>query len=251
MRIWILAGMLAGLAGLAACDSETAAGEAGEGGEGGNGAGAGGGSGAGEPVDCDAPETSCPASMPFPGGPCEGSLSCDYTEDTVEWAWSCDAGRWDGAPNCDELLGGCPISPAAEACADPFSGSMSGAVVEVGPVEAGTAFRAFTEGEEPNIQWGGQGSAMVFYRVAIDGDEVPSCVDVDASLTPVGLSAESISTAVRLRCGESLRLYLVVPFGTCEETENIDTVLRVAVDGIGETEVTLSIPPDAFCGGFG
>jgi hypothetical protein len=128
---------------------------------------------------------------------------------------------------------------------------MSDGVLEVGPVEMGQPFRPYEQGESPEIVWGGQGSAMVFYRIAVDGQELPGCVEVDASLTPVGLSPESLKGNVRLRCGESLRLYLIVPYGTCEETEPVDTVLHVEVAGVGTTEVTLQVPPEAFCGGFG
>lgn len=251
--MWAATWIAAACVTLLACTSEVEGDPAAQGGGGtGGGGGQSSGSGAGEPVDCDAPQTSCPASMPFPGGPCDDGLSCDYQEDGFEWDWTCQDGVWSGQANCDMLVGGtCPIAPPAETCSDPFAGQLSQAVLEVGPVEMGQPFRPFDAGESPEVVWGGQGSAMVFYRIAVDGEELPSCVEVDASLTPVGFSPESLKHNVRLRCGESLRLYLIVPFGTCEETEPVDTVLRVEVAGVGATEATLAIPPEAFCGGFG
>jgi len=189
--------------------------------------------------------------MPFPGGPCEGALSCDYTVDSFDWSWTCDDGVWSGQADCSELLGGaCPVPPPAESCSDPFAGEMAGAI-RVGPVELGQPFRAYEEGEAIDVVWGGQGSAMVFYRIAIDGEEPPSCAMVEASLTAEGMAPEGLTSAVTMRCGESLRLYTIVPIGSCMETEPVDTVLEVTVQGIGTTSVTLKVPAEAFCGGFG
>lgn len=258
MRAWWIA-LVTAAAALAACSSDPDSGAAEDEGGGASGAGDVGGSegysdgyGGDGPATCDAPMDRCPTDMPFTGGPCEPGLSCDYPDpDGISWSFTCPSGTWSGSGSCDEELLGCAATPpAAESCPSPFSGEMS-AGLQVGPADPTAAFRPFEQGETPNIEWGGQGSAMIFYRIQLDGEDLPDCVQIDSTLTPVGLYEESLVSNVKLRCGESLRLYIIVPFGTCEETEPIDSVLRVAIDGIGETEVTLSVPPDAFCGGFG
>lgn len=252
--------LLATTVAVAACASDPEGGNAAED-DGGGAAGAGdqGGSegysdgyGGEGPASCDAPMDRCPTDMPFSGGPCTPGLSCDYPDPGgISWSFTCPSGAWQGTNSCDEELLGCsPTPPQAETCPSPFSGEMS-AELQIGPADSSAAFRPFEEGETPEIQWGGQGSAMIFYRIQLDGEDLPDCVQIDSTLTPVGLYEESLVSNVRLRCGESLSLYIIVPYGTCEETEPIDSVLRVAIEGIGQTEVTLSVPPDAFCGGFG
>lgn len=213
---------------------------------------AGGGGGHEEPTSCDAPDQSCPAEMPFPGAPCAGALACDYDDPVQPWRWECVEGRWSGTPDCSEIVGGaCGVPDPAEACQGAFSGSLEGASVSVGPSELGKAFRAFESGEPAEIVWGPQGGAMIFYRVQIDGADVPSCVAVATTVTAAGISPQTVERPVRLRCGETLAMYEILPEGTCESNALVETILRVEVTGIGVVEVPLMVPGDAFCPAFG
>ncbi len=212
-----------------------------------------GGSGASDPSSdptaCDVPDTTCPAERPHPGGQCTGALSCTY-QDVVPWEFTCVNDTWEGDPDCEQIVGGCPVAPPAEYCEAPFTGSMTG-TVSVGPADLGEAFRPFAAREAARIEWGGQGSAMIFYRVQLDGEDLPSCVRVKTTIAPQGIAAEDTTHSVVMRCGETLGMYIIVPAGDCSGSVPVPTALTVDVDGIGSTEVMLEVPPDAFCGGFG
>ena len=145
--------------------------------------------------------------------------------------------------------GACNVTPAAEGCGDVFTGDMT-ADIAVGPVAAGQAFREFTAGEEPEIVWGGQGAAMVYFRLRIDSEDAPGCVVVNTTVAAVGMTPLTAKTSVTLRCGESLRMYVVLPDDDCP-SGLVDTVLTVEVEGVGTREITLSIPGEAFCTAFG
>lgn len=204
------------------------------------------------PESCDTPDTSCPADKPHPGAPCQGALSCAYDQqEVVPWSFTCVGGFWDGEPDCSEIVGGCPVAPPAESCNDTFAGVRDDAALAVGPSTLGAAFRPFEAGEEVTVQWGGQGSAMIFYRVQLDGEDLPGCVLVRTTIAAEGVAPETTTGAVRLRCGETLGMYIIVPYGDCENTEPVPTTLTVEVEGIGQREVMLLVPADAFCGGFG
>ena len=211
--------------------------------------GASSGSGAGE--SCDAPDVFCPADKPFAGAPCAGALVCDYDEnENVPWTYTCEAGAWVGDPDCSMIVGGaCNVPEPAEICPDPVAAN---GVVEVGPADDGSAFRPFEAGEEPEIVWGPQGGAMIFFRVRIDGEEVPSCVQTRTTFTAPNLySNETVVRNVRLRCGESLAMYIVVPYGDCEAGGMIDSNFTLEIDGAGSFSVDLQVPADAFCPAFG
>src|SRR5690606_21369729 len=98
--------------------------------------------------------------------------------------------------------------------------------------------------------WGPQGGAMIFYRVRLDGEELPSCVSITTMVTPVGISPSQTTRPVRLRCGESLSMYEVLPAGDCTSTAPVETTLRVEIAG-RSAEVTLIVPGDAFCAVLG
>ncbi len=204
-----------------------------------------------DPAVCDVPDVTCPADKPYPGAPCEGALSCTYdAESGVPWNYSCTGGRWNGEPDCSEVVGGCPVAPAAEVCSAPVTGAGA-APIEVGPAALGIDFRPFAAGEEPSIVWGGQGSAMIYYRVRVDADDAPGCVQIRTIITPSGGTPETTTSSVVMRCGETLGMYIIVPYGACGGSEPVPTTLTVEVEGVGSTEATLSVPAEAFCGGFG
>jgi hypothetical protein len=212
----------------------------------------GGGGAGGADANCSAPDTSCPSEMPFPGAPCTGALACDYDDPVTPWHWDCVDGRWSGTPDCSEIVGGaCGVPESAEACPGPFSGTLSGATVAIGPSEVGKPFRAFQSGEPAEIVWGPQGGAMIFYRVQVDGADVPGCVSITITVTPTGMSPHSVERPVRLRCGETLSMYEVLPEGGCVSSDPVETMIRVEVAGVGTAEVILVVPGDAFCAALG
>ena len=203
------------------------------------------------PMAVARPDTSCPTVMPHLGSPCAGALSCDYAAGAVvPWAFTCDAGRWDGGPDCSMVIGGCPVPPPAEGCSDAFAGQLAGASVAVGPAELAEAFRAYDAGEEPSIEWGSQGSAMIFFRVQVTSDAAPECAMISATVAPAGLTPVTTTSPTTMRCGETLRMYVVLPVGSCDATEPVDTTLSIDIAGVGATEVELSVPADAFCDDF-
>jgi hypothetical protein len=225
--------------GTAACSSTVDP----QGGSGGGGSGAGGGNDA-----CGTPDTSCPPEQPHPGAPCAGDLVCGYGDEVVPWNLECIDGRWEGEPDCSMVVGGCPIPEPAEGCEGAFAGQMPG-TLRIGPADTiGEAFHAYAASEPVEVHWGGQGSAMIFYRLALDADAPPGCVAVRTTISAPGIMPETQSQTVRLRCGESLRMYVVVPAGSCDgSTTPVTTTVHVKVDGITETDVVLSVPADAFC----
>jgi hypothetical protein len=208
--------------------------------------------GGGSSESCGVPDTSCPAAQPHPGAPCEGSLACTYGDPDIPWHFACADGRWDGEPDCSMVVGGCPPPEPAEGRGPAFTGQLP-AGVEIGPaVVLGETFRPYQPNEPIEVVWGGQGSAMIYYRLALDTDAPPTCVNVRATIAAPGIPPETSTETVRLRCGESLRMYVVVPAGPCEgSTAPVDTTVHVEVDGVGEADVTLAVPADAFCGALG
>ncbi len=66
---------------------------------GGGGAGGTSDEGGSSPDSCDAPDTSCPLSLPFPGSPCRNGLECSYEDDVVPWEYTCENRRWRGVPD--------------------------------------------------------------------------------------------------------------------------------------------------------
>lgn len=226
---------------LVACDSSVAPADD----DGGDAAGGAGGAVGVEP-SCSEPDTTCPGALPYPGSPCEGALACDYGDDVIPWHFSCQAGRWEGGPDCSILGGACGIFPEAEGCADTFKGELT-ADIAIGPAVVGEAFRAFTEGETVEAEWGQQGLAMVHYRVRIDGEDVPDCVMTHRSMAPEGMEPYAVSSPVTLRCGESLRMYLILPGGDCSVTEPVPTTLSVDVVGVGTGTAQVMVAPQGFC----
>lgn len=204
------------------------------------------GAGGHEEIDCSEPDTTCPGALPYPGSPCAGALACDYGDDVIPWHFTCEAGRWAGGPDCSMLGGACGIFPEAEGCADTFSGQLS-AAVEIGPAVVGEPFRAFEDGEVAAVEWGQQGLAMVHFRLRIDSDSAPSCIMTNRRIAPAGMDPYEASSPVTLRCGESLRMYLILPPGDCTVVEPVETTLQIDVAGIGTGEARVMVPPEGFC----
>lgn len=205
-------------------------------------------------TDCGEVDVACPAMRPFAGSPCEGDLQCTYVEDNgfTTWTSTCLSGAWTSSASCGEepiggTCGGTP--PTAEACSNPFGGTLE-ASVEIGPASE-EIFRPFFDGEEVSIEWGGQGSPMVFYRLKLGGPELPTCVGLTVSVeSPLFFEPFPYTDSVVLRCGQSLSMYTIVPYGECTTTEGtFDATVRVTVAGVGEVVRVLRVPMEALCGG--
>lgn len=205
-------------------------------------------------TDCDAGDEVCPETRPFEGAPCEGELECEYIEDAGQTTWviTCVDGAWSSWASCELLPTGCQqIPPPAEACEPPFEGVLE-AKAEVGPASEET-FRPFEDGELIEIVWGAQGSAMLFYRLKLDGPELPTCVALTVSFESAAF-VEAIPghETVVLRCGQSLSIYTIIPYGECAgDDPSFDATFRVLVHGIGEVVQPVRIPTEALCGGVG
>lgn len=190
---------------------------------------------AGPPIDCHAAATECPPDPPMAGSACEGTFSCPYTYPGVtgiDWTFTCVVGAFEENLAC----GGCPPIPS-ESCRDPFAGSLAGGSVEVGPVGAGP-FRPFVPGERIAPEFGGQGATMLFFRIRVNGEEPPACVSLHATVSLDGTASAATTLPVKLRCGESLRVFQIYPDNPCEERD-YPVHLDAEVDGVGSTSLDL------------
>lgn len=185
----------------------------------------------GPPIDCDAPATECPEDAPLAGLPCEGTFTCPYEYPVgggIEWSFTCRDGRFEEMLLC----GGCAPLPS-ESCRTPFEGTLGGGVVEIGPV--GTeAFRPFEDGERIRPEFGAQGLTMFFFRVRVDGEDLPGCVTVSASASLDGVPSAPSVYPVKLRCGQSLRVFTIYPTNPCE-FRDYPVRFEVTVEGVGQT----------------
>ncbi|MDQ3035954.1 MAG: hypothetical protein M3Y87_26355 [Myxococcota bacterium] len=173
---------------------------------------------------CSVADVSCPSEAPFAGAPCEGELRCPYSTTTGEGTFTCVGGRWDGSILC----AGC-APPLAESCASPFAGSAPGSVELGAP---GGAFAAFADGERAPVEWGGQGFAMIGYRVRAGGDAPPSCVRLTSRVRIDGGEWVQGTRPVALRCGQSLQVLDILPELPCEFRDySVD--VEVDVEGVG------------------
>ena len=154
------------------------------------------------------PDRVCPTAQPFPGSPCEGTLRCEYTGGVG----TCVAGEWTWETLCDGGTpgGGC-APPLVESCPVPFTGSLPGATVEVGP-DAPGAFRPFAPGEHVTAIIGAQGGAMVAYRLRVSAPSgTPTCLATTTRLTYDGMAPDPLTSTVELHCGQTLRIYQILP----------------------------------------
>ncbi len=193
-----------------------------------------GGADAGDPAACLEPDRECPADRPLPGAPCEGELSCEYLDpngaDT--WTYTCLGGGWDAQVECT-LDGGCPTPPLAESCRPAFEGTLEGATVAIGPADSG-AFRPFEAGEMVDLVWGPQGAPMFTFRVQVGGADAPACVRVESTLASEGMTSPMARSDVVLHCGQSLGIFLIVPFAGIDCEERVfEMDVAVSVQGVG------------------
>lgn len=182
-------------------------------------------------ASCSEPDRACTEDPPLPGSPCEGMLSCPFPGGGLA---TCAGGVWSFDPGCD---GGC-APPLAELCRTPFSGTLAGGRVEIGPPDG--AFRPFTEHEVVSASFGGQGGAMIAYRVRVDGVEVPACMTIDAVVTYDGMAPVPSHRAIELHCGQTLGVFDILPDRPCE-SRIYPVTLAVDVVGVGRSTATLDL----------
>jgi len=203
--------------------------------------------------ECGIIDIACPADKPFAGAPCEGSFSCTYGDDVATWTSTCDGTTWREVVECsDPVLGGAcgGVPPAAERCSQAFSGTME-ATLEMGPPPGSGPFRPFEDGELVAPEIGGQGSAMVWFVVRVNGQEPPECARVTSDLVgEVFFDHNPQVSDVKLRCGASLGMYAVVPHADCESLEEgstFDVTFTVDVQGIGEASHPIRLRYEDVC----
>ena len=202
------------------------------------------------PVSCAVPQTACPDTHPHPGQACEGELSCEYIdENEIDiWTYTCSGTYWTAQVEC-RADGGCAAPPLSETCKPHFEGTVEGASLQVGPQALGEPFRPFGDGEQVELIWGPQGSPMLEFRLHLDGADELECVALRSSLTLGGETVELASMRVRVRCGETLRVYAIVPFDVACDEIMFDLELNVSVDGVGPASAKLRFMGGAGCFG--
>jgi hypothetical protein len=192
---------------------------------------------AGPPPVCDDPDRACPSGAPVWGGPCEGPLMCPYEVCGPESSdiYECVGGEWTLT-----MPGGCAgfAPPLAETCSDPFEGTIDGARVWISEDRPGAP--EIEDGATIEKIFGGQGLAMVPYRVHIDGADVPSCARVTTVLTLDGTEGGPAPHDVRFRCAETLRVQDILPINPCE-MRDYPVTIEVTVEGVGSVTRNLTI----------
>jgi hypothetical protein len=206
----------------------------------------------GGPPVCDEPDTECPAEQPIGGAPCEGTLSCDYDQGRSfgVWTYTCESSAWvAGDAPCSELPGGgCAPPPLAERCREPFSGTLDGASVQIGPAAA-TTFRPFEDGEMATAVRGGQGAFMIEVALQLEGEgtEALQCISVDLDLSYGETGSAPYATDTEVHCGSTRRLFVVLPGDLVCEPSPAAITLDVTVSGVGSTSVDLTLDTDMTC----
>jgi hypothetical protein len=236
--------------------------DAGAGGAGGGGTpepggtgGAGGAGGTPAPEGCDPVDAVCPGARPLAGTPCVSGLSCVYPAtraDPAIFTLTCPDGQWVEDIDCEAagVGGACGLPVFTEFCESPTLSGFGALTVEVGPDAPGEDFRPFTDGETVTQVVGGQGSPMLPFRVRLSGGDpeaAPTCVELGTQLREAGAPEAPPSLQnLRIRCGTSMRAFIVNPLALCED-RLFELDLTVSLTGGPSTTVHLTIqgsPPD-------
>lgn len=198
---------------------------------------------------CESPDTVCPEAQPVAGAPCEGDLSCDYDQGRSLgiWTYTCESGAWEpGAAPCSELPGGgCAAPPLAERCRSPFAGSMP-VTVSIGPAGA-AAFRAFEANEMVEPITGGQGLSMIELRLAIEGADGVGCATTSITLEHEGTRTDPVVSDLEFHCGETRRVFVILPGGLDCSEPTADIGVDVEVTGLGTVHVDLVLDTSMLC----
>ncbi len=191
------------------------------------------------PQECTVPDTACPEDQPIAGQACDTAETCTYPDPGGMYTWTlrCTSGAWEGTSDCVPPPGGaCPVGPLAESCRPAFTGTLTGATVEIGP--PGGAFRPFLADERVGLIIGGQGAPMVSYRFRVTGEGLPSCVTASSTLSIDGMATPPASQRVALHCGETSAVFQIVA-QTCDAPAEHVLGIRVQVAGIGTGTATV------------
>ena len=201
------------------------------------------------PSGCAEPATECPAERPVPSGPCEGALSCDYLDanGVDHWTYDCRGGHWLADVECN-LDGGCPVPPLAELCLDPFTGTLDGATVQLGPADVAEPFRPLTANDQVPLILGAQGGSMISFRLAVGGVEAPACIGATITVTAGGVGAPPQDSRIALHCGVSLPVFAILPSEYCEAA-TIPLEIDVQIEGIGSAHAVLAFVSEGMCVG--
>ncbi len=85
---------------------------------------------------------------------------------------------------------------------------------------------------------------MVPYRVRVTGVDA-SCIQIDTTLILESKSSAATPNAIRLRCGESLSVYDIVPIDLLDCGANFDAPvnldIQVDVQGVGSATAHLTM----------
>jgi hypothetical protein len=164
----------------------------------------------------------CPADTPLAGGSCLSGLECPFTvPGCVGFGTArCAEGAWtlEPPPAVGCSIGGF-VPPAAETCRAPFTGTAEGGV-SVALSELG-------------FSWGAQGGAMIAVDVTLDGEagELP-CVGAAVRVEIDGRAEPEARSALRMRCGESHGLFVVLSENPCE-LRPYEVTVTATVEGVG------------------
>jgi hypothetical protein len=188
---------------------------------------------------CFTIDVACPTSRPYVSRRCDTAEICTYEREGVVWTYTCEDGGWSAASSCDDEPV-CAPTPLAEVCRTPFTGTIHGATVELGP--GGTsAFRPFEPDEPVRLVYGAQGIPMLFLRIRITGVDVPSCLDTVVAYEIDGVGMRSVSaTPVEFHCGQTLTLYKLLPGLRCPPPSQ-HVMVSEEVVGIGTGTATVVV----------
>jgi len=168
----------------------------------------------------------CPSDVPYTNTSCHTGLSCPYPAPNCDGPQTavCTGERWQIVPPDSStcLLGGF-TPPEPERCRTPFTGTSSGAVT----VQVGDAF-----------VWGPQGGAMVAIDVLLEDTAMPlTCVEARITVRVDGVVEPQARYGLRLRCGASNGLIVVLSSLPCE-ARDYPVQIDVEVTGVGSGTLT-------------
>jgi hypothetical protein len=167
---------------------------------------------------------------------------CQYPSDMFQ----CANGKW------QQLCMGTCAPPLSEACDQPFPDVLADATLQVGHVD-GAGFSSYADGQPIDVIWGGQGAAMLAYRLRISAPvNAPTCVLTETTLSVGGQSTLPSKLPVTLRCTDSLAVYAMAPveFFACAPGEQVPITLKVKVAGVGEKTFALTVDAGISCSTF-
>lgn len=167
----------------------------------------------------------CPLDVPYGNTTCHSGLSCPYPAANCDDPQTavCVDGRWQiVAPDPSSCLIGGFVPPEPERCRTPFTGTTSGTVT----VDAGDGF-----------VWGPQGGAMVAIDVLVSDTAMPlSCVEARITVRVDGVVEPQARYGLRLRCGASNGLIVVLGSLPCEARDYpVQVDVEITAVGSGTT----------------